>query len=259
VLVFFFTCHLMACSYWGMVRDTCPTVFEHYNEGRTEDPFCPDSLRAMPQLSKVKFQVYAEQYSMAFYWALWSVMGNGNGVQPSMKSYIFTSAMLMVGMVAFSTIIGSMSALMTNSDAEQLERQKELDFVNRYLIARRVKPELQRQITDYYEYIWDTGNTPYHKRLLDQLPSVLGARLRVNLRRTLIEKVPMFKHCRAGTILELLERLEPLAAVQNEFVVHMGDLAKCMFFVEHGRLACIIKTAAGSWLEVAQVGRWVGR
>ena len=230
-----------------MVREVCP---EQIGLGKT-DPFCPEEMKNGMVLSKVPFRQYIDQYVLSFYWALWMVMGNGQGNQINTRTYAFAACMLVVGMAAFSIIIGSMSALLTNMDAEKLERQKELDFVNRYLQVRKVNPELQRQITDYYEYIWDTGNTPYHKKLFHQLPKQLKQKLGVQLRRSLIEKVPMFSECQNETVLELLERLQPVAAVQHEFVIHVGDIATCMYFVEHGRLSCMIKTLQQTWVEVA--------
>merc|ERR1719261_2333139 len=71
-MAFFFTVHLMACSYWAVVRDVCPYGSAIESALGSNDPFCASSdsvatSRGVFENSKPS----AFQYASAFYWATW--------------------------------------------------------------------------------------------------------------------------------------------------------------------------------------------
>ena len=158
VLTFFFTIHLMACCYWGVVRDVCPTAAPGGG-----DPFCisSDGASAAREADQAHGQDSVTgrsyEYASAFYWAIWVMLGNGNSTQMGTSTYWFTSVMLVVGITMFSAILGSASAFLSQLDAGKLARQREINFVRTYMHTRKIKPNLQRQISEYYEVEWGGG------------------------------------------------------------------------------------------------------
>jgi CRP-like cAMP-binding protein len=253
---FFFVIHIMACSYWGMARDVCLTassggVAYVPDPAAAVDPFCPP--REVGSVAEGSNN-WTYQYSAAFYWAVWVMLGNSPQEQLGTRTYMFTAGMLVVGVAMFSTILGSASAFLSQLDSEKLQRRKDIDFVRRYMQTRKISPALQKQISDYYDYIWDTGNTPYHKQLFDQLPEQLRALMQLQLRTTLLTKVPMFSQLAKRCVVAMLEAMTAVQSVQGETVVRMGDAADCIYFVEHGQLACtILNEAKRVWVHVATI------
>jgi hypothetical protein len=248
---FFFVIHIMACGYWAMARGVCPAAISGaYVPGAAadsvHDPFCPNM-----DVPRLRLD-WTYQYSAAFYWAVWVMLGNSSAEQIGTRTYRITAGMLVVGMICFSTILGSASAFLAQLDSEKLKRKEEIVFVRRYMQTRKISPTLQKQIGEYYDYIWDTGNTPYHKQLFDQLPQQLRALTQLQIRTTLLTKVPMFAQLAKRCVVSMLESMTARQSVQGETVCCMGGAADCIYFVEHGRLACTIR-AGSAWIHVATI------
>lgn len=126
--------------------------------------------------------------------------------------------------------------------------------MRKYMRSRKINHDLQRQILDYYIYVWDTGNTRYHKELFDQLPQQLRALMQLQVRTTLLSKVPMFEKLTNRCISAMLDAMHQRQAVSGEIVVSMGETATSIFFVEHGKLSCTIQADQGSpWIQVATI------
>ena len=173
------------------------------------------------------------------------MIGNGELRLGKTKEYMYVCFMLLFGIAAFSTILGSASALMASLDSASIERQNEISSIEQFLSFRRVPTALRNRIVSYFNYQWDTGTTPYHKSLFDRLPAELSLELKLALKRRLIEQTPMFVKCTPATILALVRRLVSTSATPGEHIIHEGDRGDCMYFVTTGKLR-VVHSLAGA-------------
>ena len=68
--------------------------------------------------------------------------------------YAFSAACTVLGLLAFSTLIGSAASLATNWDATNTARTEQLDEMSHYMRYRKVPKETQDAILSYLDYTW---------------------------------------------------------------------------------------------------------
>jgi hypothetical protein len=258
---FIFLVHIVSCSYWQIVMTTCIFCSEDAYTGAssynafcidttewnqasfTTDPFCPGVYRATTkdsgedQLEAVQHHIafLSDKYLFAFYWAILAMLGEN--AQPETNTQLmFSSFMSMIGIVVFSTVIGSLSAVLSNLDSGAAAKQEQLDSVNAYLSFRRVNPYLKLKIRGFYKYLWDSGQSAHHQQMFEELPPTLSMQLMLQLKEELIVGVPMFHDATAQTILKLVKSLESCIAIPGEPVLKQGDIGQKMYFVLRGQL-----------------------
>jgi CRP-like cAMP-binding protein len=140
----------------------------------------------------------------------------------------------LAGMVIFSTIIGSLSAVITEMDALSSARQEQLDAINSFMESRRIDADLRLRIRDYYKYLWGTGHSTHLRDMFEELPDTLMLELQCTMKIGLIYSVPMFSACKANVLVELIHLLEGVVVVPDETVVLQGEPGSRMFFVVKG-------------------------
>jgi CRP-like cAMP-binding protein len=261
--VFGFLVHVVACAYWHVVLTTCkfceasvykagsPDAYwmdcsetEHYGLASFATPaFCPsvykvsaiDSPNSLIASVDGHIATLTEKYSAAFYWAVLAMLGDN--AQPETKAQLlFSIFMSMIGIVVFSTVIGSLSAVLSNLDSGAAAKQDQLDSVNAYLSFRRVNPELKIRIRGFYKYLWHSGQSAHHQSMFDELPPTLSTQLMLQLKEELIVGVPMFHDASAKTMLELVKGMESCIAIPGEAVLKQGEKGDKMHFCLRGQL-----------------------
>jgi CRP-like cAMP-binding protein len=241
---FVFAVHLSSCTYWAYVRWTCnvcdisnsasassdcpPAGAE--NVAWTTPTFCPPMFRVDGNGYEPSL---VDSYLVAFYWSIMVMLG-GDALPRTNKQYVFAVAVALVGMVVFSTIIGSLSAVITEMDALSSARQDQLDAINSFMESRRIDADLRLRIRDYYKYLWGTGHSTHLKEMFEELPDNLMLELRCTMKIGLIYSVPMFSACKANVLVELIHLLEGIVVVPDETVVEQGEPGTRMFFIVKG-------------------------
>jgi hypothetical protein len=171
----------------------------------------------------------------------------GDNASPETNTQMmFSIFMSMIGIVVFSTVIGSLSAVLSNLDTGAAAKQDQLDSVNAYLTFRRVNPALKLRIRSFYKYLWDSGQSAHHQDMFDELPPTLSTQLMLQLKEELIVGVPMFHNASAKTVLMLVQSMESCIAIPGEPVVKQGEQGEKMYFCLRGQLeVCLYIARAG--------------
>jgi potassium voltage-gated channel Eag-related subfamily H protein 7 len=103
---------------------------------------------------------------------------NGNDVNPTnVTESLFSAIMLFIGIFFFAVVIAKTSTLILSVDAAEEARSKQLSSVNQFLAYRDVPVQLQHKIQSYYNYLWRSGQSQYHKNAFDELPPMLALQL----------------------------------------------------------------------------------
>ena len=256
-LMIFFILHVMACAYWAMVRTFCllplssssssssataavavgggaAAAAVRMNKDSGTDPFCPYSN------TSVSLGAYNAKYVEAGHWSLLTLLGNGPIRLESESEYRFVAFMLFFGIGASSAILGAISLVISSLDVSSMERDSELAAVRQFMAAQgagRVPRALENRVTQFFAHEWDVGTAPYYGALRTRLPPSLALDLDLQLKRRLIETVPMFANCLPGTTLGVVQALTSTTAVPSEVIMREGALGDCMYFLSAGRVS----------------------
>jgi hyperpolarization activated cyclic nucleotide-gated potassium channel 2 len=208
---FFFVIHYMACCYWLVVRTNCGKV-----KDLVEHPFCP----TMPGLLHLSsgWEDLSRKYTFAAYWSLLTMLGGNSMEQDTTKETFFTFCMLLIGMLSFTSIIGSASALIGSLDSHDSTRKSELAFVRQDLTYLGVGPETQELVEQYLVYTWAIGQTPAHTNIRARLPLHIQEEINFHRLRALVHSTQFFGALTPRTVLRL-------AHVFQSKIVAVGDYA----------------------------------
>jgi potassium voltage-gated channel Eag-related subfamily H protein 7 len=168
---FVFLVHIVACGYWLQVEASCIFCEEktwsgegthaadcsnalHYGAPSFTTPkFCPNVYKVTSEGSSPAYMLaesghhatLTDKYLFAFYWAIMAMLGD-NADPETNGQLTFSIVMSMVGIVVFSTVIGSLSAVLSSLDSAAAAKQDQLDSVNAFLTFRKVNPDLKLRI-----------------------------------------------------------------------------------------------------------------
>jgi hypothetical protein len=96
--------------------------------------------------------------------------------------------------------------------------------------------DLQDRVLGYYDYIWSEHHS-IDGNLDDFLPELshnLRAEVSLYLRRSLIVKVPIFKHCTPRVVQKLVVALQLELFMPMDYIVLRGEMGNEMFFIQSG-------------------------
>lgn len=107
----------------------------------------------------------------------------GDDAEPTSNGqFIVCIAMSLLGIMVFSTIIGSLSSMLSSLDSMHIAKQEQMSAINDYLRSRRVDSYMCQKIRNYYSYLWQSGLSAHQKGLFEELPSELTLELQVVLK-----------------------------------------------------------------------------
>ena len=94
------------------------------------------------------------QYIQSFFWAVMVTSGIGYDVAPQTNiEAVFTILVIMVGIIMYAAIIGSISSAIATLDATSIRRSQRLEEVTTYLRAKHVPARLRYEISDFYRRV----------------------------------------------------------------------------------------------------------
>ncbi len=192
------------------------------------------------------------QYLRSLYWGLVTTASVGFGdITPNRNpEYAFTLLVMLVGASMYALIIGSIASLVSSIDSTKAAFWNRVEGINHYLRSRNLPLELQDQIQDYFDYVWDRYRGVSAKSFLQDLPDPIRLEIVFHLTSDLIEQVPLFRHANEAMRNALLMSLEPQVYVPGSYVVREGELGNGLYFVSRGRM---VITAEGGRRELAQL------
>jgi len=140
----------------------------------------------------------------------------------------------LLGASMYAFIIGNIASLISNLDSAKASYWSRVETVNQYLRSRRVTPELNQQVRNYYDYIWVRFRGMNERNLLGDLPTPIRLEIFLQLTRELIDKVPLFRHCTPALRNVLLMALKPQIHVPNSIITREGEIGDGIFFLSGG-------------------------
>eukprot|EP00736_Rhodelphis_marinus_P008744 Rmarinus@m.27151 len=222
--------HWMACCYWFICRIEGFEV----DDDREGTPWTPPAY--------MEFEPLYNQYGQAFYWAVVVTTGVGRDVDPMTNlETTFTIIAIIIGVMMYAFIISSAASALQNIDDSHFEQQQQKDAVDRYMRAKKIPYELQKEINDYLDVYWEGFNEGEQKYFLHTLHPALRAELLLSVARKMTEKVPIFRGVSDACLLSLSTKLITRIYLPKEYVVVEGELGQEMYFIAHGQVEVLDK------------------
>jgi CRP-like cAMP-binding protein len=251
LFIFLFLVHFISCGFWAVVRETC-LVCPLDQLGVDGQPVsCVPGMQLYPEFCPEDWRVESvvgddttlfDKYIVAFNWSILSMLGD-NPYPRSNQQYVFSFSMSVLGIMIFSSIIGSLSSMMQSMDSLANTKKDQLDAIISYLRFRKVSNELTMNIHGYYKYLWNSGQSQTHQNMFNELPEFLQSQLDLALKQKLIVAVPLFRTLKTNTIVKLCGMLHPSIAIPGQMVLTEGDdSADCMYFLARGKVSVYIKS-----------------
>ncbi len=195
-----------------------------------------------------------DQYLRALYWCLTTIATIGYGdYTPSHDSnaqIIYTMVVMVFGVGMYGYIIGNIASLIANLDVARAAYQKKLEETNDFLRTRRIPPELQTRVRDYYAYLWETRKNVSLSSPTADLPSSLSMEILLYLNRPLLEKVALFHDAGEPFMREVIQLLQPLVFIPNDYIIRQDEYGDCMYFLIEGSVEVLVND-----VRVASLGQ----
>eukprot|EP00908_Phaeocystis_cordata_P008354 Transcript_19010.p1 GENE.Transcript_19010~~Transcript_19010.p1 ORF type:complete len:813 (-),score=358.41 Transcript_19010:1119-3557(-) len=232
LIFYFFVTHMVACLYWAIAKASpvpCVTGdlqgWDGVLDAGGQFPWgiCEERLT----------EPWTRQYVLAFYWSLIVMMGNESyPIKPEDK--VFSTCVILVGMLVNSVVIGSCASLLANMDQTAVQKQQQFDSINENLNYHKVSSELATRIRSYYDYLWACGHHTNEDALFRDLPEKIRMQLSMNKKKPLIRGVEIFQNVTPQCTVSIVEALVPVIMLPREYVMVQGQPGDEMFFINRG-------------------------
>ncbi|KAL9644352.1 hypothetical protein ABK040_005810 [Willaertia magna] len=174
------------------------------------------------------------KYMLGLYWNLVSMSGYGGTMPVTDLQVVFTTAIYLIGIAVFVTVIGTVAKLAQNINVTESAFVEKFDAISDYLNYRNLPPDLQNRVKQYYRYLWKSRKGLDESKIISELPDFLKIDVAMQLNSEIVSKVALFKQCSKNFINEVIVNLKPKIAMPGSFIIRIGEIGNEMFFIGKG-------------------------
>src|SRR5208337_2430028 len=191
-----------------------------------------------------QFRPHFDQYLRGVYWCVTTIATIGYGdYTPNHDSnlqIIYTIVVMIFGVGMYGYIIGNVATLIANLDVGRANYQAKMEEINDFLRTRRVPGQLQTRVRDYYAYLWETRKSVSPVSITEELPHTLSMEISLYLNRTILEKVALFKNANEIFIREIVQAMQPMVFLPDDYIIRQGEYGDCMYFLSNGDVEVLV-------------------
>jgi voltage-gated potassium channel len=180
-------------------------------------------------------------YLRSFYWAVTTIatIGYGDVTPVTPLQTGFTIVVEVIGAGLYGYVIAIFASLIANLDSARRKFSEQIDEINTFMRFRKIPLQLQKQIRNYYDYLWESRRGYHESHVLADLPDSLRLKVSIFINKSMLEKVPIFEGAGDALVEELLLHLKPSIFTPGDYVFRTGDVGDCMYFVNNGRVEVV--------------------
>jgi CRP-like cAMP-binding protein len=189
---------------------------------------------------------HGDNYLKALYWCITTITTIGYGdITPSTNvQIIYTMFVQLTGAGMYGYIIGNLASMLANSDLARTQFRAKLEKIQTFMHYRDVPGDLQENIRQYYDYVWNNRRGFDETVVLEELPSSLKLQVALHLNKDIIEKVPMFQGAPEDLIRQIVLNLKPVLYTPGDYIFRKGEMGDQMFFISRGKVEIVSEDGA---------------
>lgn len=180
-------------------------------------------------------------YINALYWCITTLttVGYGDIIAETNAQKLYSIIVEISGIVVYGYLIGNVVNILSKKDPAKQQFNLNLEKLSALTNFKKIPPELQNKIRDYYLYVWKKRLGFEEVDFLKGLPAGLQREVSLQLKKDLVEKFPLFQSIDKNFQFELALLLQPVIAIPGEIIFKEGDSGNEMFFVVKGELSVL--------------------
>ena len=180
-------------------------------------------------------------YLCALYWCVTTLttVGYGDITPLTDAQTIYTMFVMVLGVGMYGYVIGNVANLLANIDMARAHYLSNMERLSTFLKYRHIPVALQKQIYDYYAYLWEHRMGYDESSVLSQLPAALQSEVSIVLKQDYIEKIPFLKGAYQELIRDMAFELRPVVFTPGTYVFRAGDIGRHLYFINHGQVEVI--------------------
>ena len=183
-------------------------------------------------------------YLSSIYFLITTVtsVGYGDIIGKSFIEHCFQIFLLLVGIIAYSWLISSVSNYVKEKNKQNEIFEKKISMLNEIKLEHpNMSKELYDKIYLHLEYI-NLQQKKDKSSLIDSLPHTVTKTLLYEMYKPIIENFNFFKNFKNSEFINrVISKLKPIIAVKNDLLFDQGEIIEESFFVKQGRLSLEVK------------------
>ncbi|XP_041456982.1 cyclic nucleotide-gated channel cone photoreceptor subunit alpha-like isoform X2 [Lytechinus variegatus] len=150
--------------------------------------------------------------------------------------YVVQIVGYLAGIFIFASVVGQVSAIISNRNATRMDFERQVDHAKRYMRRNNVPRSLQLRVLRWYDYTWSRGAThgQCDVNSLGLLPDTHRTELALHVNLQTLKRVSLFKVCPPEILPDLVLRMKFRICTPGDIVCKLGAIAREMFFISDG-------------------------
>jgi hypothetical protein len=180
-------------------------------------------------------------YVNALFWAVTTLttVGYGNQSAISNAQKLYTIFAELLGVVVYGYLIGNIVSLLAKHDPAKTHFLENMEKLSVLTKLRDIPANLEKRIRNYYIYTWKNKLGYNESEIISGLPAGLRKEVALQLKKEMIERIPLFKNTHESFMMDICLMLRPLIAIPGEYIIREKEEGSIMFFVLKGELSLI--------------------
>ncbi len=178
------------------------------------------------------------KYMKSLFWCVETLttVGYGETIPSTNYQILYSIVVMLFGVAVYGFVIGNVASILSKRDPAKVHYMHNIEGLKSFVKFRKLPFSLQKRIRDYYAYIWKQRLGFDESVFLSTLPSNLRNEVSLQLKRELLEKIPLFKGVSDKFLNEVSLHLRPEVFTPGDFIFRKGDSGNEMFLIIKGSL-----------------------
>lgn len=180
-------------------------------------------------------------YVNSLYWTITTLTTVGYGdITPVTNAQKFYAMFVeLAGILTYGYLIGNVVNILSKKDPAKSKFRENMEKLSALSRLRNLPSDLQNKIKDYYVYMWKRKMGFDEAEFIEGLPVGLKKEVSLQLKKEIVEKIPLFQNTTEHFLMEIALRLKPMVSIPGEIVFRLGDAGSEMYFIVKGKMAII--------------------
>lgn len=200
-----------------------------------------------------------DNYIRAFYWVVTTLtsVGYGDIVPVGNLEMLFTVFLQLIGVGILALLVGVVVGIFTKRNPAEQRFVENMEKLRALIHYHEIPTDLEKRISDYFTYEWKQKLGYDESDLLDSLPFGLRNDLQLEFKKRAIKHIPIFAGVDENFVREIAQYLSPMILTPEDYLFHVGDVAKSMFFIQRGKIN-VLSEDESKQLTILNAGDFVG-